>query len=45
MTHKEHGTHLALVPVLDGQDLVTDTLAHVTLATTASRRQGHQHQT
>jgi hypothetical protein len=37
-------THLALVPVLDGQDLIPDALAHVSLATTASRCQREQHQ-
>jgi hypothetical protein len=37
-------THLALVPLLDGQNLVSDALTHVTLATTPSRRQRQQHQ-
>lgn len=36
--------HLAVVPVLDGQDLVPDALAHVSLTTTPGRRQRQQHQ-
>lgn len=44
MPSVQRPAHLAVVALLDGQDLVSDALAHVTLTTAPSRRQRQQHQ-